>query len=252
MAKILLLEPHGDDALLSCSSLLRSKNNIDILTFSGRSSEGLEKFYPSIKSTHFVDSNDLPYSNRPIQNTHVVRRQFNEGKDVSHQYDKEVKEKFGQVYDNVVEKLMLCIEPILIAEDYDVLVYPVGLNHPYHIAVRDAVERLYHIEDLSNQQDYLYPPVLLYVDKPYSGIRYVQDMLHSRLNNSLEIFDVLDTCAIKKEEEIKSALSNVYPTEVQLLRFYSKVILESPDTYVYNSFSENEVVKKLLSEVKEC
>ena len=66
MPKILVFEPHGDDALISCYHLLNnSKNEIVLVTFSDRPSEGLKEYFPNIVSTVFLEIPDLHYDYHP-------------------------------------------------------------------------------------------------------------------------------------------------------------------------------------------
>src|SRR5438094_969882 len=55
--QVTILEPHGDDALISCWPILRKNNNeVRVITFgNSRNSAGLMNHFPSVKETRYLD-----------------------------------------------------------------------------------------------------------------------------------------------------------------------------------------------------
>lgn len=228
LKRVLIVEPHGDDALISCSSVLRSEDFwVDILTMSERSSEGLVRHYPRVFDTYYEDVPDLNYSLRPKRSTHQVHKGYLNGENIYESYYKEVRELeyYKETVDMIRRRLLMYFLDVNLLSSYDFILIPYGLCHPHHIATHDAC-----IEVLENYPDS--PPVLMYVDKPYLGIRYIREMYDQRVKDGN--ISVGTSPDIDKAESIVSVLKDVYPTEVSLLRFYSDTILKDRDIFLIN------------------
>ena len=237
--KILILEPHGDDALLSCYSILETNHDIDILTFSARSSDGLEKHYPSIKGLMFCNINNLWYPDgKIILKTHEVHKAFTAGEPIAHNYLTKLKEIFGSEFDEDVEEVKEKILLTLGQSQPDIVVCPISVVHPYHIVVREAWRSL--------QLDI---PTLYYADKYYIQNRYGKEMyedLRTELHLDQEVNPGYEYLS-EKNTRIANILCEVYPSESMLLRFYSDIILWYPCKYAYKS---NEKVEELINDLE--
>ena len=242
--RVLILEPHGDDAVLSCNSILETNNDIDIVTFSDeRTSEGLKEFYPSVKSTKYVGFDNLWFKdNKPLLETHKVHKDYLLHKPIAKNYDKTLIENFGDEYRRAEYELYNYLSNFSINE-YDLVVCCSGISHPYHVALRNAMLRYLKSYEI---------PVLWYGDKYYLNNRYAKEFYETLP----EILDV-DSEINEGYEEIPDnllvqlAMEAVYPTEIKLFRFYRPIILNCKCKYYYNSKYE-EVIDTIALGGIEC
>lgn len=235
MFKVLLIEPHGDDSLCSCSSILRNNNlSIDIVTLGeSRDSKKLIYHYPNINRTHYYALPDIDYSLRPKISTHDIHKRFVNNEDVYTYWMNQVP------YDNCAYDMLLGIFDTIDFKfsNYDYIVYPLGLLHPYHVAVSKIVSK------------YAKGKIIRYVDKPYISNRWVKECLTSYVNNNT--CSILEVNYDTRKDDIQRVMKDVYPTEVGMFRFSSKTLLEDPDMYVIDSDLEsvvNIVRKELFNE----
>ena len=237
--KILILEPHGDDAVLSCNSILETDNDIDIVTFSdGRTSEGLMKYYPSIKSTRYVGFDNLWFpDNKPLLRTYDVHRDYNQGKPIARNYDRTLIENFGEDYYRAENELYGYLVGASV-DNYDLVLCCSGISHPYHVALRNAMIKYLRGHDV---------PVLWYGDKYYLNNRYAKEFyetlpevlgVDSEINEGYE--EISDNLKVQK------VMEEVYPTELKLFRFYSPIILNCKCKYYYDS-RYMEIIDKAIS-----
>lgn len=238
--KILLLEPHGDDALLSCHSILKTDNEIYLLTFSDHASYGLEKYYPSIKKLEFMDFKNLWYPNgKPILKTYQVHKDYLDGKPIAEDYLAVIKEIFKEDWDVSLDHIKNKISDLVSLNNFDIVLCPSAVVHPYHIAVREAWLQFNKNINI---------PTIFYADKYYIQNRYAKEM-YEYLVKSWN-FKEHNPGYVQLEEEntkIKDILWDVYPTEGKLLRFYSDIILWYPCKYMYDN---NEKVEELINELE--
>ena len=232
---ILILEPHGDDAILSANSLLAlPEANIDIITFADfRTSEGLKEFFPSIRKTEYIDHNNLYYFDRkPILKTNQVHRDYIEGKPIIDNYNNMLLDYFGDLYTKA-ENLAYDTIKSIDFDQYDLLACPVGLSHPYHVVLRNALIR-------SINEDCLDKPVLWFADKPYISNRYNKEIwslmprflgVDSEINPGYE--------EIPELTDIYKIMKKVYPTEMNLFTYTGDIILKFHCKYLYDSKYEN-------------
>ena len=235
--KILLLEPHGDDALISCTSLLYDDtNDIDLVTFSeSRSSEGLRAYFPSIKNCTYLSLDDLYFKdNKPLLNTHKVHRDYLNGIELVGKYDDMLIGSLGFPYlrlmDNFYEALLN-----IDMNQYELVVSPVGLSHPSHVGLRNAVIKLG-----------IDKPIIWYVDKPYISTRYNKEILTcipKYLGTDREVNP--GYVEVSDRDDIYYILSKVYPSEVRLYRFTGDIIAKYPNKYLYSS-RHREVIEPLI------
>lgn len=220
--KLTIVEPHGDDAFISCSStLMNSDFDIYLCTMSDRSSEGLREFYPSIKDTSFIDTKDVHYDYHLRYNTHNIHRRYQAGEDLYKTYcydmdgllvDNEDAKHLHSQFLNGFFTAYLNDDKLLLQGD--LLLMPVGLFHPNHYATRRLIDSIL-------DKDH---PRIYYVDKPYIEKRYVREILST--SNFISY-----TAPVQSKETRAEIFKKVYPTEQSLLRFSSKSILECKDIY---------------------
>lgn len=242
MLRILGLEPHGDDGCCSFTSVLRSDNEIDLITFAVRPSYGLEEFYSSIKGNIFLDYEDLNFYERPKVTTHEIHNLYLSGEvNVMDYYRDKVKGKFNNFNDSVME-IASCISDKVSDNKYDILLCPVGLTHPYHIAVNEAI--MFLLSTLNCE-------VVFYVDKPYLSTRYAKEMYeHYRTKSQSNKYLEINSPNVDKELEIREVLKEIYPTEQNMLRFSSDILLNSVDKYLINDYGDIELTLKFKESLR--
>ena len=218
--RVLIIEPHGDDSLISCYRILRSDAQVKVLTLSERSSERLSEHFKFVES-EFLDLQDYNYDNRPADHVQV-NRWHKEGKNTYQEYVNLLHEKDG-FEEIVVSPLIDVVKEELLKNVYDIILVPLGVVHPYHIAVREACERIQ--ESLRHAGlGYISDKFVYYSEGPYNGKKYgklLEEDAISQLNLlSLDVFS--EEGFIKHKEKV---FKDVYPTEVKLFRFtYDEVV----------------------------
>lgn len=221
--KILIIEPHGDDALCSLSHVLADKNKEITLYTMGvsRSSEKLKEYYPNIKDYKYFELPEIHFSNvKHLLNTHVFNGIYKDAGPIecyAHYVDK--MSKFME-YTDVVNPLRDILKEISYNKFHAVYI-PVGLKHPYHYVLAKLAE--------------IYAPefkVIYYADKPYIQTRMMDQILEGWLYSkgfSKSNIHYVPTHG----ESVKDLLFKVYPTERGMLRFSSKVLLEDANVEIY-------------------
>ena len=223
--RTLVIEPHGDDALISAWTALKGNLSIDLLTCAERSSAGLRDHLSDecVCMTTFLDQLDINLGLRPKVDTHEVNRLFKNGEDVS--YYREL--TLSAVLDNIElynsEGLLAetLLSKLATGSYYDFVLVPVGLDHPYHVFISDMIHRLVPVNT----------KLIRYVDKPYIAKRYCKQILEcwSKNNPTLSVMTVRYNT--EESNEKRKVFASVYPTEQSLLRFTSDSILIDPDIY---------------------
>lgn len=239
--KILILEPHGDDALLSCFDLLKTDNEIHLLTFSERGSEGMVDKFESVTHHEFMNFPNIWYKDgKPILKTHDVHRRYLNKEPISSQYDDQLHEIYKDNDEWITDKCMIqkAINRYIESGTYDIVVCPAGVTHPYHVLIREAWCTLnYHI------------PTLFYADKYYIQNRYSKEMyedLKKQYGCDTEVnpgYVRLET----ENKELVDLLYEIYPSEGKLMRFYSDIIAWYPCKYMYRSYDK--IIKRLVGEL---
>lgn len=235
MCKVLIIEPHGDDALCSCSSILRNNNlDIDVLTLAdSRSSSDLVNHYPSVKNVKYLQCEDIDYRLRPKVSTHEIHKLFLEGKDVYAKYLDDTLYGLGKS-DFTEYSSWSTIGDMLFKmfslQSYGYILVPVGLVHPFHLATREIVDFCTKVNCISSRCIY-------YADKPYLGNRYAKECMES-FAKSLKMHK-LEAQYAGRGTKVKTILSKVYPTETTMLRFSSKALLEDPDIFLSTDNPDN-------------
>lgn len=236
--KLLIVEPHGDDAFISCSSALMNDDLLKVvLTMSDRDSHRLTEHYESVHQTIFLGAPDVHYDLRIKYSTHDVHRKYLAGENLYEMYIKDMNHHI--VGDNIdhYNAFLKEIESNLhkIPLDYDLAVVPLGLFHPNHYATWRAAQFFIHRTT----------PMIYYVDKPYIEKRYVQEIL------KCSDYD-LYTASVQDKSTRQSIFKDLYPTEQGLLRYSSESILEWKDIYaVSKNLIENPIVKEFITKVSD-
>lgn len=239
--RVLIIEPHGDDAFISCSStMLREAIKCKIVTFADRESHRLADIYESIYDTAYLDLPDVHYDFRIKYSTHDIHKRFLAGENL---YDKYIQDMddlllgYGEantIYDKIIIGLQDYMD-IILDNSYDLAILPMGLFHPNHYAAH-RVSKFYLPMDM---------PRIYYVDKPYIEKRYVQEILKC---STYPLF----TAPVEDKETRSKVFKQIYPTEQGLLRYSSQTILEWKDIYaVPKEFEDNELVLEFLDIVSD-
>lgn len=236
MHKVLIIEPHGDDAIISCHSILRSPaTTVDILTLSERPSEGLKQFadhLPNLGKFDYLDMSDYNWKTKPI-NHHTVNRWGRDGLNTYHEYLAVLAQE--EDYNSRLKEVMPILDDYIRKGDYDLVFAPMGVIHPYHMVVKEAVRILEHWSD----------KVVYYSEPPYNGKKYGQllekdaAVLLATLGYGLVEF----RSDFYEKEKI---FATTYPTETGMFRFSKSDILENTEKYYTKQIS---LVTKILEEV---
>lgn len=163
---ITIVEPHGDDALISCYPILIGEEPIKIITLGhSRSSEKLAKHFPSIKDVIYADLYEV--------SIHIARAAYRESLDrhdtlYKTPWDwqlKETEKTGGNLWDEARAILKDYLWPKLKSIEEDgpetLVLAPVGLVHPYHIMVAEAFVRYWWDEAFTLK-------IGLYSEAPYN------------------------------------------------------------------------------------
>lgn len=221
MARVLIIEPHGDDALISCSSILRNaKHQKVILTLSQRESKGLKDKFPNVEEIIFKDLPDFHWDNRPV-NHHQVNRWHKESKNTYDEYLKEL--QLNPVTRTHVDQSRVNIQWVLDTRGhFDIVIAPLGIVHPYHLAVTCAASVL--------QDQYPVTEFIYYSEGPYNGKKYgllLEDDAILRDEMLLRVPHDEDWVGEKKK-----IYSELYPTETNLFRFSHDEVLRNDERYL--------------------
>lgn len=201
--KLLFIEPHPDDAVLSSYyQLLKFKFDYDIYLVSvsnhpwiKRSSKSFCKFI-GISHIDIEPVLDLDYSQCKIP-VPFLKKQLNPYKYQCEYYLSKYTDTFDKVSD-LVNQVLINVKP-------DLIITALGIHHPMHVITRHAVDGV----TKGIPKEY-------FVDMPYRFKRYGQMILTdsgATLKSSIGPFE---------EDEVKIKLNTFikhYPTEANLLRF---------------------------------
>lgn len=209
--KILIIEPHADDALLSCYDVLFSDDNeVHIMTLTEES----EKSSLPLKANNVVAE---VYSIKGLDHT-LFKTRITTPKYVKDLYKLNKELMIGKIINDIINLDCNRYELIkgYLNENYDLInsfdaIYvPVGLIHPDHLIARVL------FDDLGINSD----KVIYYEDKPYVKRVYGKMMLEM-LTLGMKSTQSTGTSMTDKEVNFKK----YYPTEKLLLRFDSDEIL---------------------------
>lgn len=135
MNKILLVSPHLDDAILSAGNLMADRmDNVIVTIFAGNPENAENVHTPYDKSCGFGDAagamaqrrheNDLATA---LLNADAINFEF-------------VDEQYGEP--TPTSMITQALQNLIDEHDYDYILAPLGLGHPDHVQVSDAVRRL--------------------------------------------------------------------------------------------------------------
>jgi hypothetical protein len=218
--RVLVLEPHGDDALLSMFEVCKGYErglieDMGIVTMSGRSSEDFATDGGYATSGMYHDIPDGDFANRPTKHT-VVNKLHREGVDIDRHFMEIARKEptYMQVL-NAVRAIDFC--------SYDYVVLPVGVLHLDHMVLRDVVLELARI------RNYPMDRIILAADVPYVMRVYGKKLLDSALASIGNKTQVTSLDGSFGREKVK-CLKDYYPTEVGFLVF-DKPKVESVGSY---------------------
>lgn len=209
---ITIIEPHGDDALISCYPLLMSDEQVRVVTLgNSRSSLGLEKHFKNV-TTEYWDLYQISYflvkptyrdysawlksSDKSIPNPWIWQHTF-------------VRNQAAELWTESSDILKDAIVGIVDAFPAHSDVYlPVGLLHPYHILVSTMFERFSQFR----------PDVRFryYSEAPYNSHKWARTIEESRPKGQL-----IQTSRELDYKHKEAVFRDVYPTEVKMYFAYS-------------------------------
>lgn len=228
---VTIVEPHGDDALISCCTALEALPitiSTTLITLSERPSNSLIEYFDSLRKVEYKDLEDLNYKYRHKINTHEIHRMYkNDDAIVPYLRKLILKDVPLTLRDRVIDQVKTTLDSS-ISSDTDLLLLPSGLDHPYHLVVSDY--------------NYSRSKIIYYLEKPYLSKRYIREYVNQYCRYDISVVHLI----VEYTESLKSKKSEifkaVYPTEQSLLRFTRQSILEDPDEYL--------VPVSLISEVQ--
>ena len=199
---IVIVEPHPDDVLLSCSHLLATDAPKLIVSVGKNDSAGsarLADWYPGVQAVAFnlpnipwkdkSDANEVKKAADPLS---FVREKLHARPDYAGMYE-------------VVRSALLTY-----SQNTDVFV-PVGLCHPYYILVREVC-------------DEVFPKASHYADMPYAELGWGK-----AIEQAYRMGDFESRLPDPRRLEAYEA---VYPTERSLLGLYRKELQANERVYV--------------------
>lgn len=222
---VCIIEPHGDDALISSFTLLHTLSSmsepVKLITLSERSSEGLREYFPDF-DIQFKDLEDVNYRYKPKIDTHEINRLYKSGCHVSSHVR-------GKCIDGVPTPVKVQAELQITRLKMELTescsldnlwVVPLGLDHPYHIIV-------------SYMMDTISPNTIYYIEKPYLSKRYIRQVVSDQEILSVDTHVRISVQYSEALKDLKSKIfREVYPTEQSLLRFTRDSVLSDDDEYL--------------------
>lgn len=218
--KLLVFEPHGDDALISLFGVLSDPaNEIHLVTMAeSRSSESLIEFFPNIYKVEYCELDQIPWENR-LTTPLLVRQWVKEG--LNSYREQLALHLDNKTFQTLVEYYRedVCSR---VTEEFDFILAPVGVIHPDHVLVNYAIG--ISVPDKK---------IIYYLDGYYSGFEYgkqIADDFAIRCN-------VANEFATSEDYERKLKIfKSAYPTEHILLRCKDKVIFQKELLYARNRY----------------
>lgn len=228
--KILIVEPHGDDALFSMFDICKLYKSgiidqLDIVTVSGRSSESFKNGgYAS--SSVYLNLKDIEFKDRPTKHT-VVNKLFKEGVNLDSYFNELIMQSNNEDFNNLMNELK-----VINFDDYDYVVTNVGVAHLNHIITRLVLLNLVDCNKL-----------ILSNDIPYSCKVYGKKLLDSTVSNLNRLSLLMESSGCSNDNFINEkirCLKDYYPTETLFLR-WDRDNLEKPCIYWHGK--DNELIR---------
>lgn len=209
---ITIVEPHGDDALISCFPILQKDEPINVITLgNSRPSTGLEKHFKNV-STTYLDLYQISYFLvKPTYRDYVAWLKSPLTKPSSawdwqyHHVRNQAAELWTESHDILVEAYNDLNFP-----SHSTVYLPLGLLHPYHILVSAVADRFrYYRPDVR---------FIYYSEAPYNSHKWARAIEAERPKGKLS----QAVTATEEEYKFKEAVfRDVYPTEVKMYFAYS-------------------------------
>lgn len=230
MSKVLIIEPHADDALFSLYSIMQklSDKSIDVLTCcthpptDGRSSAKLVEYIPQISkvTTLSYTEDKFLWSTKPYTHYDINRLAKNPEIDTYKYTVNALVHNKTMSYSQGLSDMTKLIQDYLSSnQKYSVIYIPIGIVHPYHILVTNAVL------NLSNK---LESDLIFYAERPYSCKKYVQRIISDFVSHHLpEDYSKLELTYDGKSKE--QVINKVYPGELNNFHWDLANLLEVPE-----------------------
>ncbi len=204
MNRILIIESHGDDALISAFSALSLPVKKDIITvLKSRNSDALRNFF-QIEGVTDLNIPDYEYKSRPY--SHVdVRRWVKEGRnpwDEASIRDHDLPEFYEHI---------AALAPILASsiKNYDAVFLPAGIGHSGHALVHESCKLAISLVEHD-------PLVVYYTECPYSNKKYGEALVKGWQDSNKGLSSLLIRHSADQYSMKEKVYSNVYPSEVSL------------------------------------
>ena len=232
--KILAIEPHGDDILLSCFSVLRQeKATVDVLTLGLNPERNIHSDNPSLQlGLRFPTVTNVWHARLPEWN--VSERGYNHN-DVNRwaksglnpwQVTREmVASCTGFSKGGPLSRLKRFFQEEYEVGTYDLILAPLGLAHPYHMCVRLAVDECLPLN------------AVYYCESPYRHKKYVQKLIEGARKllpdrgRTLRVQPIKETAYGIRKEKVKM-FSLIYPTETAMLVWTKQQVGDPEEIFV--------------------
>lgn len=135
MNKILLVSPHLDDAILSAGRLMADRtDNVIVTVFAGNPPDAENVHTPYDETCGFGDAAGAMAQRR---HENELATAFLNAEAINFDY---IDEQYGEPNDT--NKIVQALQNIVDDGEFDYILGPLGLGHPDHIRVSDAVRQL--------------------------------------------------------------------------------------------------------------
>ena len=210
--RIHIIEPHGDDALLSAWPLLFSERAV-LTTFSARPSYGLETWFTTLQAD-FLDWGNISSAMRPL--VAIKRIEDLELSKWHWQAERmqQVVRGWWEKYYHAAFWFHGCIRAM---SSREVLAVPIGIIHPFHILIGSAASLAYCHK--TERPDARRPvPMIFYSDAPYNGCCQEIEKFHPVANlPDYKLLEIKASDWPNRRFSRKDIFKNVYPTERKLV-----------------------------------
>ena len=191
---MVIIEPHGDDAILSCSSVL-SKASLVVTVFKDRPSEGLKKYFPNLDFVclgfSYTDVTQYPERMKPALVCELIKNGINPNKVSS--------EALMKKDAAMIEAMSSGLRKHIKSND---LVYSIlGIWHPHHIIARLAAS------EISNNT--------VYYSEPSARFKRVGQLMERA---AMDAVGITETKQLRVHPDKLDIFKKVYPTETYLIR----------------------------------
>jgi hypothetical protein len=235
-----LFEPHGDDALLSCYSLLKRHSDKTVVVTVGHSREskrladhfpGIQSEYGDVYEIKMPDYRAAYKTNywrwKKLGDVRDNRSPWEWQRDVTRDGAGELWKESRELTREYVLGYLQTLWGGITSHGNHLVLAPLGLVHPYHICLADVMIEM---------REQFSCPLLefgFYSEAPYNSAKWVKELenTHPVVSRHLlvSMMQGNDGSESSKKEAI---LKDVYPTELGLLRFTRDAVLSNAE-YLY-------------------